>query len=146
MYTRTGNFRVSSSGVLQTLEGYPLRTVDGKSIKADPTQPLEFGTKGEVSQQGQLLGRLELVEFSSPEALTKRGGNYFRLASADVKASPAASVELHQGKLESSNANPAESAIRLVSVMRQFEMLQRAITLGGEMNRRAVEEVARVNS
>ncbi len=97
VYTRTGNFRVSSSGVLQTLEGYPLRTVDGKGIKADPTQPLEFGTKGEVSQQGQSLGRLELVEFSSPEALTKRGGNYFRLASADVKASPAASVELHQG-------------------------------------------------
>jgi hypothetical protein len=34
--------------------------------------------------------------------------------------------------------------VRLVSVMRQFEMLQRALNLGAEMNRRSVEEVARV--
>jgi flagellar basal body rod protein FlgG len=36
--------------------------------------------------------------------------------------------------------------VRLVSVMRQFEMLQKAVTLGAEMNRRAIEEVARVGS
>ena len=35
-------------------------------------------------------------------------------------------------------------AVRLVSVMRQFEMLQRAMTIGGDMNRRSVEEVAKV--
>ena len=51
-----------------------------------------------------------------------------------------------QGKLESSNVGPAESAVRLVSVMRQFEMLQKAVTLGGQMNQSAVEEIARVVS
>ena len=51
---------------------------------------------------------------------------------------------VQQGKLEASNVGAAEAAVRLVSVMRQFEMLQRAISLGGEMNRRAVEDVARV--
>jgi hypothetical protein len=30
--------------------------------------------------------------------------------------------------------------------MRQFEMLQKAVTLAGEMDRRSVEEVAKVNS
>jgi len=45
--------------------------------------------------------------------------------------------------LESSNVGPAESAVRLVSVMRQFEMLQKAVTLGGQMNQSAVE-IARV--
>ena len=34
--------------------------------------------------------------------------------------------------------------MRLVSVMRQFEMLQKAVNLGGEMNRAAIEQVARV--
>ena len=43
-----------------------------------------------------------------------------------------------------SNVGSAESAVRMISVMRQFEMLQRTITLGAEMNRRGVEEVARV--
>ena len=45
---------------------------------------------------------------------------------------------VQQGKLEASNTGSAEAAVRLVSVMRQFEMLQKAATLGAEMNRAAV--------
>ena len=54
------------------------------------------------------------------------------------------SLSMSQGQLESANTGTAESAVRLVSVMRQFEMLQKAITLGAEMNRKAIEEVAKV--
>ena len=56
----------------------------------------------------------------------------------------ATSVE--QGKLESSNAGSADSAVRLVGVMRQFESLQKAAVLAGEMNRQAIEQVAKVGS
>jgi flagellar basal body rod protein FlgG len=37
----------------------------------------------------------------------------------------------------------ADSAVRLISVMRQFEMLQRAVTVDTEMNKAAIEQVAR---
>jgi flagellar basal-body rod protein FlgG len=53
---------------------------------------------------------------------------------------------VEQGKLEASNTGSAESAVRLVHVMRQFEMLQKAVTLGVEMNRAAVEQVAKVGN
>ena len=39
---------------------------------------------------------------------------------------------------------PAESAVRLVGVMRQTEMLQKAIAMSTEMNKEALQEVARV--
>jgi flagellar basal body rod protein FlgG len=52
---------------------------------------------------------------------------------------------LRQGFLEESNVNPAESATRLIEILRQFEGLQRAIQIGGEMSRKSVEEVARVS-
>ena len=58
----------------------------------------------------------------------------------------ASGVEIQQGKLEGSNVATAESAVRLVGVMRQFEMLHKAISIGAEMNKKAVEEVARVGS
>ncbi|MCC6858224.1 MAG: flagellar hook basal-body protein [Bryobacterales bacterium] len=145
VYTRAGNFRLSPQGVLVTQEGYPLRTADGKTIQAGPGGPLEFQRDGEVRQDGRPLGRLELADFDQPQRLDKHGHNYFRLAGQGAPRA-AGGVEVHQGKLESSNAHPGETAVRLVNVMRQFEMLQRAIALGGEMNRRAVEEVARVNS
>jgi flagellar basal body rod protein FlgG len=58
----------------------------------------------------------------------------------------AANLEVAQGKIESSNAQPAESAARLVMLLRHSEMLEHAVKLGADMNRQAVEEVARINS
>ena len=49
-------------------------------------------------------------------------------------------------KLEGSNTGSAEATVRLMSVMRQFEMMQKAVTLGAEMNRQAIEQVARVGN
>jgi flagellar basal-body rod protein FlgG len=58
-------------------------------------------------------------------------------------AAPSATT-VQQGQLEASNTGSAEGAVRLVSVMRQFEMLQKAVSLGAEMNKKAIEEVAKV--
>jgi flagellar basal body rod protein FlgG len=38
----------------------------------------------------------------------------------------------------------ADFAVRLVSVMRQFEMLQKAMNIGSEMSKSAIQEVAKV--
>jgi len=67
-----------------------------------------------------------------------------RVADPSLKPSAPSSTTIEQGQLESSNTGPAETAVRLISVMRQFEMLQKAVSLGSEMNRRAIEEVAKV--
>ena len=57
---------------------------------------------------------------------------------------PATEAAVQQGKTENSNVAPAESAVRLVGLMRQFEMLQKAITITSDMNKQALTEVARV--
>jgi flagellar basal-body rod protein FlgF len=61
-----------------------------------------------------------------------------------LRAAPAQGVSVAQGQLEGSNAGSAEAAVRLISVMRQFEMLQKAVTLGAEMNLLAIQQVAKV--
>ena len=93
---------------------------------------------------GNTVAQLSVVEFSDPHKSLKAGQSYFRTSSG-VVATPAVATEVHQGQLEESNAGPAEGAVRLVSVMRQFEMLQKAITLGAEMDKQAIAEVAKVN-
>ena len=40
---------------------------------------------------------------------------------------------------------PSENAVRLVGILRQYEALQKAISIGTDMNRKAIEEVARVS-
>jgi flagellar basal body rod protein FlgG len=143
LYTRNGSFRLSPQGEVQTQDGYALRAQDGRKIVVDPAFRFDISSDGVVHQNGQEIARLDLADFAVSSALVKRQGNYFQLADPSATAGRPAS-EVWQGRLEASNVGSAETAVRLVSVMRQFEMLQRAITIGAEMNRRSVEEVARV--
>jgi flagellar basal-body rod protein FlgF len=145
LYTRNGSFQLSKDGTLQTSAGYPVRSVEGTPIKAESRDPLEISTDGTVKQKGQILGTLEIVSFPDAATLAKHGNTYFR----NVNSKPESAGEgtaVYQGKTESANVPAAESAVRLVGILRQFEMLQKAITLTGDMNRKAIEEVARVSS
>jgi flagellar basal body rod protein FlgG len=145
LLTRNGAFRLSSAGLLVTAEGYQVRSVSGAPIQSQSAAPLEVSPDGTIRQSGQLLGQLELAAINQPASLEKFGHSYFRAVSAQSGVQPATGVEVHQGKLEASNVATPESAVRLINIMRQFEMLQRAVALGAEMNRHAIEEVARVS-
>ncbi len=144
LFTRDGSFKLSPDGNIQTSEGYALRGQDGKAIHVDTTKPIEIGSDGMVRQEGLDIAHVDLVDFPDVHALAKHGQNYFQLSVTDIKPTPAAQAELQQGKLEAANYQPAESAVRLVTVMRQFEILQRAMTVGSDMNKKAIEDVARV--
>jgi flagellar basal body rod protein FlgG len=140
-YTRNGSFRVSAAGILIANDGSPVRAQGGGKITVGPNGAPEILPDGTVRQSGQTLGQLDLVTFDKG-GINKEAGNYF-VPSAGAAAKPAKGLVL-QGKVESSNVSPAESAVRLVSIMRQFEMLQKALTIGGDFNRASIEQVAKV--
>jgi len=144
VFTRDGSLRLSPQGQLETLDGYAIQDRDGKPIHLDSSKPVEVGPDGMVRQDGQDISRIAVVDFKDPAALAKRGSNYFETDLSSMPPVPVAQASLAQGRLEAANAQPAESAVRLVNILRQFESLQKAMTIGAEMNRQAVEEVAKV--
>ncbi len=146
LYTRNGSFQISAEGVLTTSDGYPVRLMDGKTLQVQSATPLQIDPAGEITQDGSDLGQLELVNFKSPQQLVKMGSTYFSATSPDVGVQPAENAQVNQGKLEASNAGGAEGSVRLVTLLRQFDMLQKAIKIGSEMNREAIEQVAKVGS
>ena len=123
--------------------GYPVRGSQGTALTLQTTRPVEIARDGTVTQDGAIIGKLEVVDFTSIAGLSKQGSNYFR-ADPALKSAPAADASLQQGSLEASNTGSAEAAVRLVSVLRQFEMMQKAVSIGNEMGKRAIEEVAKV--
>jgi flagellar basal body rod protein FlgG len=143
LYTRNGALRLNAAGVLSTADGYALRKVGGGTFKLDAGKPIEIAADGTVKQDGDELGKIELTAFRDPTGLSKIGKTYYR-AAASAGAQPAAAAEIRQGSLEGSNVGIPETAVALIGTMRQFEMLQKAISLGGEMNRKAIQEVAKV--
>jgi flagellar basal-body rod protein FlgF len=144
LYTRNGSFHVATNGTLVTADGYSLLDQNGQPIKAEPTVPVEVALDGSIHQRGQLLGQFKLVNFQDPSVLAKQGNTYFT-NSSDEKPIDATDIQIHQGQIEDSNISPAQGAVRLVNVMRQFEMMQKAVSLSNDMSKKAIEEVARVS-
>jgi len=144
LFTRNGNFQLSGLGQLQTQDGYAVQNSDGKPIVLDVSQAFEVAPDGSVRQGGQQVSQIAVVDFEDPTVLAKRGGNYFRSTISKPPAL-AAQLNIQQGKLESGNSQSSQSAARLTSILRQFESLQKAMTIGADMNRRVVEEVAKVS-
>ncbi|HEX4771587.1 MAG TPA: flagellar basal-body rod protein FlgF [Bryobacteraceae bacterium] len=142
LYTRNGSFKLNAAGQLATQDGYTVRGTDGKPVQMDPAQAVNVGSDGVVMQSGNQVGQIQLAAFQNPSDLVKQGTNNFQFTGRPNEMKTAAG-EIQQGKLESSNVAPADSAVRLVGVMRQFEMLQKAISIGTDMNKQAIEEVAR---
>lgn len=142
LLTRNGNFRLSTAGQLQTQEGYPVLGRDGKPIVLDGKQSIKINTTGEVRQGGTEIAQLDIVTVKQPQALAKRSGTYFQMD--DGGGAAPANALVYQGRLETANHSPADAAVRLITVLRQFEMLQKAVQISGEMNRK-VEELARVS-
>ncbi|MDQ2950047.1 MAG: flagellar hook-basal body complex protein, partial [Acidobacteriota bacterium] len=142
LYTRNGSFRMSAAGQLLTQDGYTVADTKGNPIQLDPSQPVTVDAQGAIQQAGQDVAQLQVTSFDNLNELSKQGSSYF-LFKGSATGIKAATGEVQQGKLEGSNVGSAESAVRLVSVMRQFEMLQKAISIGTDMNKQAIEEVAR---
>ena len=143
LFTRNGNLQLKPDGRITTPEGYSVLCKDGKPLIIDPGQAVEIGVNGEICQQGQTLGQIALFDSVNNDDISKVGNSYFRWNSPP---NPVSGTDVRQGFLENSNISPAQSAVRLISIMRQFETVQRAVTLSTEMNRKAVEEVSRVSS
>jgi flagellar basal-body rod protein FlgF len=146
LYTRNGGFHLAANGQLSTVDGYAVRSVSGTPLTAQSSLPIEISRDGTLTQGGQPIGQLEIADFTSAGALNKQGGNYFRASDPTVKPPAPSGTTVEQGKLEGSNTGTAESAVRLVTIMRQFEMLQKAVMIGNDMSKEAIEQVAKVGS
>ncbi len=145
LYTRNGSFRLANDGRLVTSDGYAVRGVDGGNLVLQGSGAVEVGSDGTVTQDGNVLGQISIQDLQQ-SGLVKRGSNYFLPADQSIQPGAASETSVTQGQLEASNAGSAESAVRLISIMRQFEMLQKAASLGMEMNQQAIQQVAKVGS
>jgi flagellar basal-body rod protein FlgF len=144
-YTRNGSFQLTTAGKLVNGDGYAVRSASGKPITLDPSLPVEVAADGTISQSGQPGAKVAVVDFAKQSDLLKQGNTLFR--TADSKTVPVAtSATVVQGRLENSNVGNSESVMRLVSVMRQFDMLQKASHIGQTMNGKAISEVAKVGT
>ncbi|TMV83453.1 flagellar basal-body rod protein FlgG [Thioclava sp. BHET1] len=140
-YTRAGNFQLSPTGEIVTLEGYEVSP--GITIPANTT-------KIEISEAGQVqayvgnnttpvqLGQITLATFVNEAGMKPIGNNLLQetvASGAPTTANPgdAGIGVVHQGYLESSNVNIIQQITDLISAQRAYEMNSKAIQTADEM-------------
>jgi flagellar basal-body rod protein FlgF/flagellar basal-body rod protein FlgG len=140
-YTRNGNFHLTRDGALVSAQGFPV--LGDKGPITLPSGNAEISSAGVISVNGDLAGQLQLTGFDAAVPLTSLGDAYYSAPSA--AATPATQLTVQQGSLESSNINPVESAVGLIEIQRNAEMMQRALnTFHNDFNRIAAEELPKV--
>jgi flagellar basal body rod protein FlgG len=146
LYTRNGSLRILPSGELANNDGYTVRSTTGSTITVAPGKQINITREGIVQQEGQDLGQIDVEDFKSYDSLQKTGSASFQNTDPNNSPTAPSNVGVEQGKIEGSNVPVASSAMRLVSIMRQFEMLQKAIGISSDMDTKSIQEVARVNA
>lgn len=126
-YTRAGDLRIGSGGLLETGSG---RLVIGNAgpVAIPPNSSLLIGTDGTISVQpiGQgpeTLATVDRIKLVNPDTrlLAKGSDGLFRLPDNEI-ASADASVRLTSGVLEQSNVNVAKTLVNMIELSRQYEM------------------------
>lgn len=163
-YTRKGNLSVNLNGELvndlgmRILSRVDLPEVGNgnevidviKQIPPPEDRVIKFGkgpvtinNEGQISQNGQQVAQLNIVEFNDASILQKEGNSLFiNNDSRNIKKSQRKTI-VHQGALELSNVNTVEEMSNLIKAHRQLETIQRAIKSYDNMANKAYNDIAR---
>jgi len=140
-YTRNGNFHLTTTGTLVTAEGDAvLGTIGPITV---PNGAVAVSSDGTVSVDGNVIAQMRVAEFAPNTALHAEGNSlYSAPPGSDL---PPASSSIRQGMLEASNVGPVEGVVQLITIQRNAEMMQRALSLfDSQMNQTAAQDLPRV--
>lgn len=138
LYTRRGNFRVDSAGILQSTEGHPVAWESAQGLLDPHGELVQVDSAGVVRQGDNEVGRLRVVDFANESALSSVGGGYFSAAEGSSEL-PSEGV-IHQGHLESSNVSSMDELVSMITVQRSFESANRLVQMINQTYERLLQQ------
>ncbi|MDQ5988365.1 MAG: Flagellar basal-body rod protein FlgG [Syntrophus sp. SKADARSKE-3] len=141
VYTRKGDFTVTSDGKLVTTSGEEVLG-DGGALVITGSK-VRINDQGVVEVDGAEIGRLRVVTFDNKKALVRQGAGLFR----DPGAAGLKTVEepvILSGHLEVSNVQAVKEMIGMVDLQRSFETYQKIILTMQDMDKLSTSRVGRL--
>lgn len=137
-YSRAGDFHLDAGGRLVTQGGFAVQgqhgdiVVNGSNVAIDHT--------GNVTQDGETVDRLRIVQFKNVKALTKSPEGLLHASDA-AGAGTEVTPEVQVGYLESSNVLPVREMISMMETIRHFEASQKLYQGYDETMRTAIQKL-----
>jgi flagellar basal-body rod protein FlgG len=130
--TRDGALRIDPQGRLTTTRGellQPAITVPAGTSES----AVAIASDGTVSANNRQIGRIQLVNVRSPEALQSLGDNLFRTTAASGTAANATAARLTQGTVEASNVDVGDAMTEMLDAQRGFQLASKVVQMQDQM-------------
>jgi flagellar basal-body rod protein FlgF len=137
-YTRNGQFKINSEGILTTNQGHPVLDNSNQPINIEGDFMVD--EMGNISVDGEILAQLKVVSFDNPLYLEREGDNLLNGQQPVTMELPG----LLQGYTEASNVNAVKEMVELINVVRAYESMQKVVQSEDEITRAAIDQVGSV--
>ena len=142
-YTRDGSFHRSQKGQLVTSAGEPVLSSTGQPIPIPPGT-VSVGADGVLSVDGGVVATVGVFTFPDSVQFAPEGANRY-IAQAGSKPALAKDASIHEGSVEGANQDVVQGTMDLIMMQRQFEMMQKALTIfHTDFNKFATEDLPKV--
>ena len=144
-YTRAGALSVDASGQLVTQRGELVVGDRGPITIRQGKGDLGIGADGSVSIDGKPVGKLKVVRFNDARAALTKEGDALFMATGKEPPQDANGTRVVQGVLELSNVNAVTEMATMMQNSREFDSLQRSITMMmNDIGRKIASEIGRI--
>jgi len=140
-YTRNGNFTINADQILVTENGDPVLGSGGPIIITG--KHIHIGRNGDVTSDGNIVGRIALTGFASPEHLQKDGNTLFAYDGPPGEQTVPAGTSIHQGALEQPNISTPREMVKMINAHRMYEAYQKMIQTLDEVDSKAILEIGK---
>lgn len=125
-FTRSGNFKISENGVLQTASGLvvqgengPIKIQNDAPIIVDKDGVISYLTPGGSLQTQTIIDRLKMVSLERNQLVRGKDGLFY--SSFEPKESSGHSKVL-SGYLEASNVNIVDAMVNMLNLSKQYDL------------------------
>jgi flagellar basal body rod protein FlgG len=122
-YTRGGHFVLAEDGTLVTPQGHAVMT-DGGPLTLPSGAQLQVLPDGTLRDPERLFGKLQIVSFDEAPRFTHVGAGLLATETEPVAADEA---RVLQGVIEGPNVEPVQAMVEMITLLRHFEMNQKAL-------------------
>lgn len=143
-YTRAGNFTVNNNNELVNSAGFRVSGPGGNAIGIPAgAQEVVITDQGEVSADGNIVGRIGVVEFENVQDLKPQGNGLY---SSETPGRPATETIVKQGSLEGSNVNAIQETTRMITILRSYQSTMKMMQDEHDRQISALQKLAKTTS
>lgn len=141
--TRSGSFRVDTTGQIVTGNGDPVMGANGPILIPQNTQKITVASDGTVSADNVAVGQFQFAAPPAPLSIVPLGGALYQSTAPIVP--PTTPPSVIQGSLEMSNVSSVDQMVRLITVLRVYQELTQGLQMDNETKNLATQNVGLVS-